>query len=196
MATDPICGMTVDDQSALSAERDGETFYFCSRHCREKFLTQPATEPAAKHACCADEPATIQIGQAAPPSDASADVYTCPMHPEIEQRGPGSCPKCGMALEPKVASTAAGDEDGGELRDMTRRFWVAAALGLPVFLLAMLPMIGVPVDRWIGMAPSRWLQLVLATPVVLWAGWPLLVRGWWSIMSWNLNMFTLIALGT
>jgi len=176
MAIDPICGMTVDERTAtLKAERDGETFYFCSGHCRKKFLAQPKQQPAKSVA--AD----------------TAAIYTCPMHPEVEQRGPGSCPKCGMALEPKSATGE--EEDDGELTDMTRRLWVATALGLPVFLLAMLPMMGVPVDHWLGMAASRWLQFALATPVVLWAGWPIMVRGWRSVVSWNLNMFTLIALG-
>jgi Cu+-exporting ATPase len=175
MAIDPICGMTVDERTAtLTAQRDGRTFYFCSPHCREKFLAQPKQQPA--------KPAAAD----------TAAIYTCPMHPEVEQPGPGSCPKCGMALEPMSAT---GDEDDGELDDMTRRFWVATALGLPVFLLAMLPMVGVRVDHWLGMAASRWLQLALTTPVVLWAGWPLLVRGGRSVVSWNLNMFTLIALG-
>jgi Cu+-exporting ATPase len=116
------------------------------------------------------------------------------MHPEIEQDGPGSCPICGMDLEPKYVS-AASEEDDPELRNMTRRLWVAVALALPVFLLAMLPMIGVPLERWITSEVSRWLQLILCTPVVLWAGWPFFVRGWRSIATWQLNMFTLISLG-
>jgi Cu+-exporting ATPase len=185
MAIDPICGMTVDEQTAkITAERDGEKFYFCSGHCREQFLAAPAqpAENSGEHS----SPAKEGAGKDA--------IYTCPMHPEIEQRGPGTCPKCGMALEPKVTS-ADEPEDDGELRDMTRRFWVATALGVPVLLLAMLPMVGVPVDHWIGHQAYLWLQLVLATPVVLWAGWPLLVRGVRSFASLNLNMFALIALG-
>jgi Cu+-exporting ATPase len=175
MAIDPICGMTVDERKALSAERDGQKYYFCSTGCREKFLAapKPSQSPAAPD-----------------------DIYTCPMHPEIEQRGPGSCPKCGMALEPKSAATLAAGADDSELRDMSRRFWVAAALGLPVLLLAMLPMMHVPLDRWISADASRWLQFALATPAVCWAGWPLWVRAWRSIVTWNLNMFTLIGLGT
>jgi Cu+-exporting ATPase len=174
MAIDPICGMTVDERTAISAERDGETFYFCNPRCREKFLQQAPLPPE--------------------PAAGTDAIYTCPMHPEIEQRGPGTCPKCGMALEPKVVSADA-PEDDSELRDMTRRFWVATALGVPVLLLAMLPMVGVPVDLWIGHQAYLWTQLLLATPAVLWAGWPLLTRGLRSFASLNLNMFALIALG-
>jgi len=184
MAIDPICGMTVDERTGLSAERDGERFYFCSGHCREKFLAAPA-------------PAATNSGQRSSPAmegAAKEAIYTCPMHSEIEQPGPGTCPKCGMALEPKVVSIEAPDDDG-ELSDMTRRFWVATALGVPVLVLAMLPMVGVPIDRWIGHQAYLWVQLVLATPAVLWAGWPLLVRGVKSFASLSLNMFALIALG-
>jgi Cu+-exporting ATPase len=184
MAIDPICGMTVDERTGLSAERDGEKFYFCSGHCREKFLAAPAR--TAKNSGERSSPAKEVV--------ATDAIYTCPMHPEIEQRGPGTCPKCGMALEPKVVSADAAADDG-ELDDMTRRFWVATALGVPVLLLAMLPMVGVRVDHWIGHQAYLWLQLVLSTPVVLWAGWPLLTRGARSFLSLNLNMFALIALG-
>jgi Cu+-exporting ATPase len=117
------------------------------------------------------------------------------MHPEIEQDGPGTCPKCGMALEPKTVELVT-DDDDSELRSMTLRFWVSLVLTVPVLLLAMLPMIGVPVDMWLGAAAHSWLQLVLSTPVVLWGGWPFFDRGWRSILTWNLNMFTLIAIGT
>jgi len=185
MAIDPICGMTVDEKTGLSAERDGKTFYFCSRHCRQKFFAPPR-----------DEPMVVTLSGSPPAGQSAVEdaIYTCPMHPEIEQRGPGTCPKCGMALEPKIVSADA-PEDDGELRDMTRRFWVATALGVPVLLMAMLPMVGVPVDLGIGHQVYLWLQLLLATPVVLWAGWPLLVRGVRSFATLNLNMFALIALG-
>ncbi len=122
-------------------------------------------------------------------------IYVCPMHPEVRQNGPGTCPKCGMALEPQGIASGQ-DEDDPELRDMTRRFWLSVALGLPVLLLAMLPMAEVPIDHWIGHRSSLWIQFALATPVVLWAGWPFFQRGWRSLSTWNLNMFTLIALGT
>lgn len=128
-----------------------------------------------------------------PQAAAIRTIYTCPMHPEIEQDHPGHCPKCGMALEPKAASA---EEDDSELRDMTRRFWVATVLTTPLFLLAMLPMIGVPVDHWVGRVADVWLQFLLATPVVLWAGLPFFQRGLHSLVSRHLNMFTLIALGT
>jgi Cu+-exporting ATPase len=190
MAIDPICGMTVDERTGLSAERDGKKFYFCSRHCREKFLSPNAQSEAMVVTLGGVSPARHS---AAVPEKSDA-IYTCPMHPEIEQRGPGTCPKCGMALEPKVMSADAADDDG-ELRDMTRRFWVATALGVPVLILAMLPMFGVPLHHWLGHTALVWLQLVLATPAVLWAGWPLLVRGVKSFASLNLNMFALIALG-
>jgi len=122
-------------------------------------------------------------------------IYTCPMHPQIEEEKPGACPICGMDLEPK--SLPVEDEQGdAELRQMTLRFWVATALTVPIFLLAMLPMVGVPVHEWIGSKAHVWIQLALSTPVVLWAGWTFFVRGWRSIVTWNLNMFTLIAIGT
>jgi len=177
MAKDPICGMTVDEATPLHAERDGRTFYFCSEHCREKFLAGSATE----------KPRTE--------TKAGTD-YTCPMHPEVRQDHPGSCPKCGMALEP-VDVSAVNDEGGNaELKDMTRRFRIGAALALPVFLLAMAHMIP-PLGRqpWVGGDVSRWIQFALTTPVVIWAGWPFFQRGWRSIIGWNLNMFTLIAIG-
>ncbi len=201
MAVDPICGMTVDESKGLTAERDGQTYYFCSRGCREKFLAGPSTKSHSHqhhaHSAPAAEPIVVTSGGAAAERQSAADtdaIYTCPMHPEIEQRGPGTCPKCGMALEPKTFS-ADEPEDDSELVDMTRRFWVATALGVPVLLLAMLPMVGVRVDHWLGHTLYVWLQLVLATPAVLWAGWPLLVRGVRSFASLNLNMFALIALG-
>jgi Cu+-exporting ATPase len=177
MAKDPICGMTVDEATPLHAERDGRTFYFCSEHCRQKFLAGFDSEK--------------------PQAEASTkSIYTCPMHPEVRQDHPGSCPKCGMALEP-VDVSAVNDEGGNaELKDMTRRFRIGAALALPVFLLAMAHMIP-PLGRqpWVGGDVSRWIQFALTTPVVIWAGWPFFQRGWRSIIGWNLNMFTLIAIG-
>ncbi len=129
------------------------------------------------------------------PTAANA-IYTCPMHPEVEQDRPGNCPKCGMTLEPKTAKAGTGDEESAELRDMTRRFWVGAALALPVFILAMahlIPALGrLP---WVNSEASRWIQFALATPVVWWAGWPLLHRGWRSVVTGQLNMFTLIGIG-
>ena len=191
MATDPICGMTVDEQTAIGAVRDGVTFHFCSEGCRRKFLGDGLLSLAAAPApCCGSH------RPAAPPAAGRADaIHTCPMHPEVEQVGPGACPKCGMDLEPKTLQLDAGEDDP-ELRGMARRFWIAAALTLPVFLVSMLPMLGVPVDRWLGPAAHAWLQLALATPVVLWAGWPFFERGFRSLVTGHLNMFTLIAIGT
>jgi Cu+-exporting ATPase len=176
MAIDPICGMTVDEASALRAERDGRTFYFCCDHCRQKFLSAP--------------PAHEQLIQPI------AKVYTCPMHPEVEQDHPGACPKCGMALERKTVTAGTDDEENAELRDMTRRFWIGAALALPVFALAMAHLIpGLGGQPWVAGNASRWMQFALATPTVWWAGWPLLQRGWRSVVTRHLNMFTLIAIG-
>jgi Cu+-exporting ATPase len=192
MAIDPICGMTVDERTAISADRHGDTFYCCCEGCRRKFL---AGEAGADHGEQSPSQLVSFVQPAASNSrSATCDsLYTCPMHPEIEQDHPGTCPKCGMALEPKTV-TAATDDDS-ELRDMTRRFWFACALALPLLALAMLPMLGVPLERWIPPTVSAWLQLVLAAPAVLWAGWPLMVRGWQSVVNRHANMFTLIALG-
>jgi len=177
MTKDPICGMTVDEATALSAERDGESFYFCSDHCRQKFLTGVVTA----------KPDERPQGKA---------VYTCPMHPEIEQDHPGDCPKCGMALEPKTATAGTDDEENTELLDMTRRFRIGAALTVPVFVLAMAHMIPAPVvQSWANSHTSRWLQFALTVPVVVWAGWPFFRRGWRSVITRHLNMFTLIAIG-
>jgi Cu+-exporting ATPase len=179
MTKDPICGMTVDEGTALRAERAGKTFYFCSEHCQKKFLADAQSAPAAvKHA-------------EKPPGEI---VYTCPMHPQIQQDHPGNCPICGMTLELKT--TSAVEEDNHELTDMTRRLWIGGLLALPVFLLAMahiIPSLGH--DSWVMGDTSRWIQFVLATPVVLWAGWPFFKRGWNSIVTRHLNMFTLIAIG-
>ena len=123
-------------------------------------------------------------------------IYTCPMHPEVEQDHPGSCPKCGMALELKTVSAGSDEEESGELREMTHRLWIGGALALPVFILAMahlIPSLGH--DSWVMSDASRWIQFILATPVVLWAGWPFFKRGWRSLITWQLNMFTLISIG-
>ncbi|MGH7454043.1 MAG: heavy metal-binding domain-containing protein, partial [bacterium] len=224
MAKDPICGMTVDKATSLRAERDGQTFYFCSEHCRQKFLAQPATvvptpqpvaihashhhaeeqhaasghaghlskaqsngehsrapevkpSPSAKYFCpmCpgveSDEPGdcpkcgmALELNPAWKPK--SKVIYTCPMHPEIEQDHPGECPICGMALEPKTIA-AETEEENAERRDMTRRFWIGAALTLPVFLLAMAHLI--PALNVVPENISRWIQFILSTPVVCWA---------------------------
>lgn len=174
---DPICGMTVDKASALHAERDGKTFYFCSENCRKKFLSTSDSKKTEEK------------------PDGKA-IYTCPMHPEVEQDHPGDCPKCGMGLEPKTVTAGDDDEENVELRDMTKRLWIGAVLALPVFVLAMshlIPVLGS--QEWVNGGISRWLQFALTTPVVFWAGWPFFKRGWHSIVMRHLNMFTLISIG-
>ncbi|HEX2841555.1 heavy metal translocating P-type ATPase [Hyphomicrobium sp.] len=177
---DPVCGMTVDPATAKHRHtHNGETYYFCAARCREKFIANPAQYL---------DPAQTNAKEEAPPGT----IYTCPMHPEIRQVGPGSCPICGMALEPEVATADAGPNP--ELVDFKRRLWIGLGLTLPVFALEM----GSHV-LGLHMLPgqtSNWIQLLLATPVVLWAGWPFFERGWASIKTRNLNMFTLIAMGT
>ncbi len=174
---DPICGMTVDEATALHVERDGKTFYFCSEHCRKTFLSTAST---AKH-------------EEMPPGKT---IYTCPMHPEVQQDHPGPCPKCDMALEPQSVTASTDGEENVELRDMTKRFWIGAALTLPVFLLAMAHLIpALARQSWADSHVSRWIQLAFTTPVVWWAGWPFIQRGWRSVVTRHLNMFTLIAIG-
>ena len=181
-ARDPVCGMTVDRASAKHVQlHEGGRHYFCSARCRGRFEAEPARYAAGTAA------------EATPPAPPGT-IYTCPMHPEIEQVGPGSCPICGMALEPKGVP-AADEGPNPELVDFRRRFAVGAALTVPLALVAMGPMLGLPVDAWIGARTARWLELVLATPVVLWCGWPFLVRGWTSFRTLRLNMFSLIAVG-
>ncbi|PIR19246.1 MAG: copper-translocating P-type ATPase [Elusimicrobia bacterium CG11_big_fil_rev_8_21_14_0_20_64_6] len=214
MAKDPICDMTVDEAKAISAEREGEgeTFYFCGEGCRKKFLAgdKPAgAEPssAAKYFCSmcpgveADKPGDCpKCGMALernPAWKAAGKVlYTCPMHPKVQQDHPGDCPKCGMTLEPMAAAAGSDEEENTELRDMARRFWVGAALTAPVFVLAMSHLIPASArPLWMDGLAARWLQFALSIPVVFWAGWPFFVRGWRSVMTRHLNMFTLITIG-
>ena len=180
LARDPVCGMTVDPHKAQHrAVHDGRPYYFCSAGCKAKFEADPLRYLS---------PETVE--HAPVPEGA---IYTCPMHPEIRRQGPGSCPICGMALEPELVSLD--DGPNPELADMSRRFWIGLALTVPVFLLEMgshLAGLGHAIDQ----QTSNWVQFALATPVVLWAGWPFLVRGWQSVVTRNLNMFTLIAMGT
>ena len=177
---DPVCGMEVRVTSnTLSFEDEGGTYYFCSARCREKFV---------------ESPESYVRGGPAPEPMPNGTVYTCPMHPEIEQVGPGDCPICGMALEPKDIQTV--DEGPNpELVDFTRRFWIGTILTVPVVILAMGVYVGLPVRSWIGEGLAHWLELILATPVILWSGWPFLVRGWKSFRTMNLNMFSLIGMG-
>src|SRR5664279_1315111 len=180
LVKDPVCGMDVDPRTAKhSAEVGGSTYYFCCNGCKTKFVADPASYIAK---------------QPKPPAPApEGAIYTCPMHPQIRQTGPGSCPICGMALEPEMASADSGPNP--ELADMTRRFWIALALSLPVVILEMGGHL-FNLHMLIGRQTSNWVQLVFATPVVLWAGYPFFERGAKSLVTRNLNMFTLISLGT
>ncbi len=204
MARDPICGMSVDEASGLWAERDGQIFYFCSEHCRQRFLAQEASSNQHEQSDAKLNrqrgPQTVPslalyLGMEEGTSGSEGLVYLCPMHPQVRQNVPGSCPICGMDLEPQGTATGPARENT-ELSTMTGRLSLSIVLGVPVFLLAMLPMFGVPVDQWIGHRSSLWIQFALATPVVLWGGWPFFQRGWRSLITRNLNMFTLIAMGT
>jgi len=227
--TDPVCGMQVATDSEHRHTHEGTEYLFCSASCHDKFIATPgkylhpeeSVSAAGSGATdyCPDD--TCDIGPV---------VYTCPMHPEIRQNGPGACPKCGMALEPVSgpvagtrteytcpmhpevvqdhpgncpkcgmtleARTVATQEDTTELDTMTRRFWVSTMLALPVFVLAMVADLA---PTWLPsgilMKTVQWVEFALATPVVLWGGWPFFVRGWKSVVTWNLNMFTLIGLG-
>ena len=186
-ATDPVCGMDVDRESVLTLEHDGTSYHFCSQRCRDRFQQDPSA-----YAQAVGGPGGIP--SATSPVRGEVAEWTCPMHPEIRRPGPGSCPICGMALEPVTVTADAGPSP--ELADMTRRFWVATALTIPIVILEM----GRHFVPWlhdlIPATASVWAQLLLATPVVLWAGWPFFVRGWASVRTRNLNMFTLIAMGT
>jgi Cu+-exporting ATPase len=179
---DPVCGMMVDPATSKHrVDHHGDTFHFCCAGCRSKFEADPGKYLDTTRA------------KAPEPELPAGTIYTCPMHPEIRQVGPGSCPICGMALEPEVASLDTGPNP--ELADMTRRFWIGGLLALPAVVLEMGGHLAGP-HNWIDPTLSNWIQLVCATPVVLWAGWPFFVRGWQSLVTRNLNMFTLIAMGT
>jgi Cu+-exporting ATPase len=179
--TDPVCGMSVDPESARSLTHHGTTYFFCSGGCREKFSRDPD--------------AYLHPVEAKPEAPRAGVIWTCPMHPEIRQDSPGSCPICGMALEPLAPTADEGENE--ELKDMTRRFWISAVLTVPL-LWSMFGELWPALDPMLLFGHTRvaWAQLILATPVVLWGGWPFFVRGWQSILTRNLNMFTLIALGT
>jgi Cu+-exporting ATPase len=176
---DPVCGMSIDPgTSKYRFDYRGDTYHFCSAGCRTKFIADPA-----RYLDNSTPKAAVQEGT----------IYTCPMHPQIRQIGPGSCPICGMALEPEVATLDA--PANAELADMTRRFRVGLALALPAVVLEMGGHLAGG-HGWVDQTLSNWIQLVFATPVVVWAGWPFFVRGWQSLLTRNLNMFTLIAMGT
>lgn len=215
-ATDPVCGMDVSPATAAgSTEYSGETYYFCSRGCLEKFRASPdvylgkqaeVQTPASGEYTCPMHPEVRQTGpgecpkcgmalEPVTPAPGPGVEYTCPMHPEVVSPEPGSCPICGMALEAKTVTAEEGPNP--ELKDMSRRFWISLVFALPVFLIAMGEMIFEDsLDPAVYGRVSAFTQFVLATPVVLWGGWPFFVRGWHSIVSRNLNMFTLIGMGT
>ena len=176
---DPVCGMTVSASSPHVAHHADQEYRFCSAGCRQKFVTDPARY---LHAAAAPKAAAAPTGT----------IYTCPMHPEIRQQGPGSCPLCGMALEPLVAATA--DEENPELADMTRRFWISALFAVPLLAITMGHMIPA-FTHALNFAGRNWLELALATPVCTWAAWPFYERAVASLRTRNLNMFTLIGLG-
>ena len=180
---DPVCNMDVDPATTPHHhEHDGESYHFCGKGCRTKFAADPEHYLSGAH----------REAAANAPADAE---FTCPMHPEIVQVGQGSCPICGMALEPMLVTAKA--EPNLELIDFTRRFWVGVVFALPLLIMAMGEMVpGFSLHAWLPGATLGWTQLVLATPAVLWCGWPFFQRGWESILTWNLNMFTLIAIGT
>jgi Cu+-exporting ATPase len=182
--SDPVCGMDVSSESKRRHTFKDKEYLFCSQSCNEKFIADPDKY-------LNPEPVSVPTDSGAQESRSGA--YTCPMHPEVIQDHPGSCPKCGMALEPRVVQI---EEDTSELDDMTRRLWVSTLLAVPTFLLAMVADLA---PAWLpaslSMGTAQWIQFLLATPVVVWGGWPFFVKGWQSVRTWNLNMFTLISLG-
>jgi Cu+-exporting ATPase len=199
---DPVCGMTIDPDKAAGNYTYGDTtYYFCSNGCHQKFIANPETyvnqqETSTSHH--EHHKADVRETHSMPtskPISAQPVEYTCPMHPEIVRDKPGSCPICGMALEPRVTTLA--EDDNTELNHMTRRFWVSLVLTIPLLVLAMSEMIpGQPLQHSLSRKVINWIQFALATPVVLWGGKPFFERGWASIINRSLNMFTLIALGT
>ncbi len=200
---DPICGMTINPKNAAGkTEFGGETWYFCGLSCKKKFdaepetFAKPAAAPRPPHPTVNPASNSMQSANVHNHSMDKADsrIYTCPMHPEVRQNGPGSCPLCGMALEPLTISLK--EEENHELKDMLRRFWVSLGLSIPLVIIAMGHLIPSRPFETLLMNSQRWIELLLATPVVLWGGWPFFVRGWQSIRNRSPNMFTLIALGT
>ncbi len=182
---DPVCRMAVDPGTAHRAEHAGIGYFFCSARCRDRFVAEPARYLAAPRSAAPDV-ALREAGEA---------LWTCPMHPQIVRQKPGNCPICGMALEPMTPADA--DAANPELRDMTRRFWAGVALSLPLLAIVMVGHFDKPaVDAVIAPRFVVWVQLALATPAVLWGGWPFFRRGWASVVNRRPNMFTLIALGT
>src|SRR5713226_8943084 len=214
MERDPVCGMKVDPERAAGVyEHGGHTYFFCSSHCLEKFRSQPEAYlrypvplamPVATAQIARNQPAQApgscpECGMALEPREITAlaakTEFVCPMHPEVVRDKPGACPICGMALEPRTVTVE--EETNPELIAMTRRLWWSAILTAPILLLEMVGMLpGQPVQKLLTPRVQVWVELLLATPVVLWGGWPFFERGWASIVRRRLNMFTLIAIGT
>lgn len=191
---DPVCGMDVTEESEYSYHYKDKDYYFCSEHCLVKFKESPQKylSKSNENSYCADKE-LCYVDIKTPDKKNKHIQYTCPMHPEIIQDRPGSCPKCGMALEPMNVK---GDEENEELNDMNRRFWVSLVLSLPVFILAMsVDMFPSLLPDALSMKSVQYIEFLLATPVVFWGGWPFFVRGYRSLRTMNLNMFTLIAIG-
>jgi Cu+-exporting ATPase len=214
---DPVCGMDVSPDSQYHFKHEGTQYYFCCEHCLHSFKQNPehylnkeqgtadAGHEHGIHTCPMHPEIREQEPGACPkcgmaleelyvlPTSGAKTEYTCPMHPEVIQDGPGACPKCGMALEPRTVTV---EEKNPELEDMSRRFWISVILSAPVFLISMtadlLPGL---LPKGLSMRAVQWIEFAFATPVVLWCGWPFLVRGWKSVVTWNLNMFTLIGFG-
>jgi len=179
---DPVCNMEVTTESEHHTQHQDADYYFCSEHCLQKFSKNP------EHYLSVEPKATK-------PVESKSGKYTCPMHLEIITESPGDCPKCGMALEPLDGATV-GDEDNSEVAELTRKFWIATVLTLPVFFLAMAGMIpGLDFQSWIPKSVSKWVEFALTTPVVFWAGGIFFKRGWNSVKNRHLNMFTLVSLG-
>ncbi|MEP7304019.1 MAG: heavy metal-binding domain-containing protein, partial [Acidobacteriota bacterium] len=215
---DPVCGMTIGPADAVGhADYKGQTYYFCNESCLERFRANPAqflkapaastaaaeTRAEASYICPMDPEVRRKVPGACPkcgmalepvtPAPTTRTEWTCPMHPEIVRNEPGSCPICGMALGPRVVTL---EDKNPELNEMTRRFWVSLMVTAPIvaFMVSeFLP--GQPLQQLLPHGALNWIELVLATPVVVWGGWPFFVRGWASVVSRHLNMFTLIALG-
>ncbi|MGB9823492.1 YHS domain-containing protein, partial [Thermodesulfovibrio sp.] len=205
---DPVCKMLIEDKDAAETSiYKGITYYFCSKHCKEKFDKNPeiylTEEPSTSltkeitlkssihredHKHC---PKCGHASKPITPAGSQAKVeWTCPMHPEIIRDAPGICPICGMALEPKTVSVD--EKENPELIDMRRRFWISFVLTIPLILVTMGPVISMPLKKFFPHELMKWLEFIVATPVVLWGGLPFFVRFWQSISSRNLNMFTLI----
>ncbi len=193
MGKDPICGMEVDESKALKLQKDGKTYFFCSSSCAVEFKANPE-----KYLHRTEEPEKIDSNLHPHVSKLSnqsySESYTCPMHPEIVQDGPGDCPICGMDLEPTVVTSD--QKPDPELANMARRLYISTCFSLPVFFIAMSDMIpGQPLQQQVSVKLLTWIQLFLATPVIIWAAWPFFVRGWKSLVNRHMNMFTLISVG-